>query len=48
MNVWTILLSLVIFGGAGTIIYRTSFKKNRQSSCHDCDCPAKPQHLIEK
>lgn len=47
MNVWTLILSLMIFGGAGATIYRTYFKKHRQS-CHDCDCPAKPQHLIDK
>ncbi|MBP1044380.1 FeoB-associated Cys-rich membrane protein [Vagococcus sp. BWB3-3] len=44
----TLILSLIIFGGAAYIIYRTYFKKNRQDSCHDCDCPAKPSHLNSK
>ena len=38
----TIILSVLIFGTAGYIIYANYFKKDRKSSCHDCDCPAKP------
>lgn len=44
----TLILSLVIFGLAGYIIYATYFKKNRKNSCHDCDCPAKPPHAEQK
>lgn len=46
----TILLSILIFGTAGFVIYR-QFKKG--SSCEDChtDCAVKravPQHILDK
>lgn len=34
--IWTIILSLVIFGGAAWIVY--SRLTGRSSSCEDCQC----------
>ncbi|WEG74289.1 FeoB-associated Cys-rich membrane protein [Vagococcus intermedius] len=37
----TIVLSVIIFGTAGYIIYRSLFLKKGSCECDACDCPAK-------
>nr|WP_303219983.1 FeoB-associated Cys-rich membrane protein [Enterococcus asini] len=44
---WTIILSILIFGGAGWILY--SRLTGRSSSCEDCQCSCSGRiYLIPK
>lgn len=41
--IWTIILSILIFGGAGWILY--SRLTGRSSSCEDCQCSCSVKDL---